>query len=253
MTEKEKALAKIRKCLALSGSSNPHEAAAALRQAEALMRKYEVDEMDVAMSEITEASAKASGSSALPLWEHMLATCVASTCGCKAMFVHGPCVGRQYVSGRKSDFLRKTYGKGDIVFVGRKERAALAGYSFETLRRQLRKARKDFGNTYKVTPAQLDAFATGWVNEVASKVRDLVAPLADAEMIESYLRRKNGDREVKEAKCRDKSGITTKKRARGIAAAFLHGEKKASDAQLHAGIGADAPLQIGVQESFNLV
>ncbi|MFC0020178.1 DUF2786 domain-containing protein [Neisseria gonorrhoeae] len=40
--DKEKVLDKIKKCLALGRSANEHEAAQALRQAQALMEKYKV-------------------------------------------------------------------------------------------------------------------------------------------------------------------------------------------------------------------
>lgn len=46
---KEKVLDKIKKCLALSQSANEHEAAQALKQAQALMEKYEVNAVDVAL------------------------------------------------------------------------------------------------------------------------------------------------------------------------------------------------------------
>ena len=51
---KEKILDKIKKCLALSKSANEHEAAQALKQAQALMEKYEVNAVDIALSEVSE-------------------------------------------------------------------------------------------------------------------------------------------------------------------------------------------------------
>lgn len=45
--DKEKALARIKKCLALSKSPNEHEAAAALRQAQKLMQAHGITEEDV--------------------------------------------------------------------------------------------------------------------------------------------------------------------------------------------------------------
>lgn len=53
-----KTLSKIKKCLALSSSDNPHEAAAAMRQAKALMDKHGVSANHITMSEIGEATAK---------------------------------------------------------------------------------------------------------------------------------------------------------------------------------------------------
>ena len=55
--DKEKILDKIKKCLALGQSENEHEAAQALKQAQALMEKYEVNAVDIALSEVSEQKA----------------------------------------------------------------------------------------------------------------------------------------------------------------------------------------------------
>ena len=55
--DKEKILDKIKKCLALSKSANEHEAAQALKQAQALMEKHEVNAVDIALSEVSEQKA----------------------------------------------------------------------------------------------------------------------------------------------------------------------------------------------------
>lgn len=47
MDTKQKVLDKIKKCLALGKSSNANEAATALRQAQALMRKHGITELDI--------------------------------------------------------------------------------------------------------------------------------------------------------------------------------------------------------------
>ena len=53
--ELDRIIDKVKKCIALSKSDNPHEAAAALRQAQALMRKHGIDEAGIAASEISAA------------------------------------------------------------------------------------------------------------------------------------------------------------------------------------------------------
>lgn len=50
--DKNKAIEKIKKCLALGKSANEHEAAQALKQAQALMREYGISDADVALSDI---------------------------------------------------------------------------------------------------------------------------------------------------------------------------------------------------------
>ena len=48
----ERAIRKIKHCLALSASSNEHEAAAAMRQAQKLMAKYRLTETQVNLSDV---------------------------------------------------------------------------------------------------------------------------------------------------------------------------------------------------------
>jgi len=50
----EKILGKIKKCLALATSSEPHEAAAAMRQAQKLMELHGIGQIDVKRSDIGE-------------------------------------------------------------------------------------------------------------------------------------------------------------------------------------------------------
>lgn len=51
--DRNKIIDKIKKCLALANSSNEHEAAQALKQAHALMRIYNVSEIDIELGSIT--------------------------------------------------------------------------------------------------------------------------------------------------------------------------------------------------------
>lgn len=53
----DKIISKIKKCLALAKSNNPHEAAAALRQARKMMTQYQINEADVLLSDIGEMTA----------------------------------------------------------------------------------------------------------------------------------------------------------------------------------------------------
>ncbi len=65
---RDDALKKIKKCLALSRSANEHEAAAALRQAQALMREHGLREKDVSLADVAEVKVKAC-STAANAWE----------------------------------------------------------------------------------------------------------------------------------------------------------------------------------------
>ena len=68
--DKQKVLEKIKKCLALGESANEHEAAQAIRQAQILMKKYGISEMDVELSAVTEKGVACASS--LPIWHQVL-------------------------------------------------------------------------------------------------------------------------------------------------------------------------------------
>ena len=92
----ERIMAKIRKCLALSKSDNEHEAAAALRQAKALMEKHKLEMSDIEQSK-TQVYIDENGkpSSRPPLWLNSLHSVVAAAFGCSAFSLGGqPLLGR---------------------------------------------------------------------------------------------------------------------------------------------------------------
>uniref|UniRef100_UPI0009E92407 DUF2786 domain-containing protein n=1 Tax=Methylogaea oryzae TaxID=1295382 RepID=UPI0009E92407 len=102
--DKDKALAKIKKCLRLAASANANEAATAMRQAQALMEQYGIEHSDVLASEAAEAKAKAGATKTPAMWENRLADLVARSFGCDLIFdsVRGaPETGCLSVSGQK--------------------------------------------------------------------------------------------------------------------------------------------------------
>ncbi len=87
-----KILSKIKKCLALSTSDNPNEAATALRQAHALMAAHGVSTEQITMADIGEASAKSRtmARSKPAHWEGALASTVGRAFGCQLMMLRAP-------------------------------------------------------------------------------------------------------------------------------------------------------------------
>lgn len=153
--DRSKVLDKIKKCLRLAASSNPHEAAAAMRQARALMEKYQVSDGDVLIADIQEATARSGSKVKPPLWESRLATVVAWAYSCRTIFVEGP---------------------GQWSFIG--EMAEVAGYAMTLLLRQVRQARRDYiADKLKRCKAatktkRADVFCDAWVHAVRLKVAE---------------------------------------------------------------------------------
>lgn len=225
---RDQALAKIKKCLALSRSANEHEAATALRQAQALMAQFNLREADVSMADVKEVRVRAA-STAANSWEVQLVDAVAEAFGCEHFTVletafnpYGSRVARRY-----------------WVLVGLNAAADVGGYACDVLVRQCARARmahiaKQPKNCKPATKtARGDAFAQGWVWGMRQSVERFAQPEKDQLLLEGYLQRQYG--EMQETKVRD-STEGRKLQDGHAAAGFYAGQK----AQLHRGVGGQA-------------
>jgi hypothetical protein len=219
----KKALDKIKKCLSLANSSNPHEAAAAMRQARALMEKYQLEQSDVDMIDIEEHGTR-SGSKMKPVqWEANLAGTVAKAYACRLLFMAGI---------------------GEWRFIG--EMAELAGYTMTVLLRQVRQARRDYisqalkrcKSTTKTKRA--DQFCEAWVWGVSSKVSEFAGAEPSA-ATDAYMLKHHPDIEKGKTVDRNAKTKALSQRAMTDAAAGL---SAASDVQLNHGVQGQAPLAL---------
>jgi hypothetical protein len=165
----ERAIRKIKHCLALAQSANENEAATALRQAQALMREYRLTEMDVKLSDVDEVESQFSRAERLPVWERSLAGAVAHVFGCTSLYCRQYCKEKARIIARTS-------------FVGVTPSQHIALYAFEALLTKLKFARKEYvamvrsgfyRSSYSAETAG-DHFALAWVNEVYGKLSALV-------------------------------------------------------------------------------
>ena len=128
---RDDALQKIKKCLALASSSNPHEAAVAMRQAQKLMQQFGLSEVDVTLADVAESTALAKTVD-LVQWEAVLSSMVAQAFGCHA-----------YTSQRRKLSQTLTYRRERVyVFVGVGAAAEVASYAYDVLSRQCAKDRR---------------------------------------------------------------------------------------------------------------
>lgn len=177
----DKAIAKIRKCLALAKSSNPHEAAAALRQAQALMREHGVTEEGVRLAEVKEASGDARMQT-LTAWETMLCSDVADAFGCRVL-----------ASKRLSGQWPNRRALRTWVFIGVGASAELAQYAYDVLSRQCAKDRQ--GHISKqpkacktiTKTARGDAFAQAWVLGVRAQLQAYAGTAEQTALLEHYM------------------------------------------------------------------
>nr|WP_127881236.1 DUF2786 domain-containing protein [Pseudomonas carnis] len=165
----ERAIRKIKHCLALAQSANENEAATALRQAQALMREYRLTEMDVKLSDVGEVESTLFRAKRRPAWDQQLSIAVAEAFSCTTLRRRPWCS-----------------AKGQIIecatFVGVSPAQNIALYAYEALHTQLTQARRAYcsGVRSGVHRSQYSAetagdhFALAWVWEVQSKLKALV-------------------------------------------------------------------------------
>lgn len=182
--DREKRLRRLRKIMALTESSNPGEAAAALQQARTLMDKYGLDAMDAEAAAFEESTTRLSGAKVLP-WEGVLISIIQKSLGVKAM-----------ISGYVPQKFRRR-PNAEVIFVGEGPRAELASYAFTVLRRKLKDAIEsarrqlqklaapestDSDKLLVLTDAQRKSYAISWCLAVESKVNALYTPANSAAM-----------------------------------------------------------------------
>lgn len=253
-------LEKIKKCLALAQSSNPHEAAAALRQAQAMMEKHGIEHADVELSEIGKFSTNASGGKTVAQWEHRLVKAVADTFGVVPLFSDGKTVvwrttWRDKAGNVVSEKKRRATKRGEIVFVGRKNRAEVAVYAYQSLRRQLDAARKAYRKeclaltvtqrskkSSRIDSKTIDVFCAAWAVRATSKLAVLAIPFEEADRISRYM-----EREMNVADTETRNRPISQKSDKLTQHAIVSGLIAGSDAILHAGVGsAQSTLQLEV-------
>ena len=174
-----KILAKVKKCLALSASANPHEAATALRQANALMEKHGISTNEITLADIGEAwtTSQTMSRDKPANWEVRLVVVVGKAFGCQLMANRHP--------------LPRGCGhanRGGYIFVGLKHQVEVAAYTAGVLIRKCKSARQKwlrdhfsgFGRGVVGGKAQMtrmgDMFAEGWVDAIGKLVVEFANP-----------------------------------------------------------------------------
>jgi hypothetical protein len=234
--DRDTLIRKIKACLALSRSAEPHEAAAAMRQAQKLTEQLGITERELQMADVKEATVRATAYQ-VQVWEARLVKLVAGAMGCET-FLSSRTV-------RVDSYHRPWQDVTDIVFVGVAPAHDLAAYAMEVLYRQCRTqrlahVRKQPKACKPATKkARGDAFALGWVNGVRGLVQRLARTERHAELLLDYIAQqhpKMGDAKLG----RRDAGRNV--RSTDYASGHAAGER----ARLHEGVGAaGAPLMLG--------
>jgi hypothetical protein len=226
-------LRKIKRCLALAKSSNPNEAATALRQAQALMAKHGVTSEDVVASDVNSHTASAGAGKTPPAHIAMLASMVASAFGVEVVY-------------RASHDWQRGKWQGKVEFYGVGSAPEIAGYAFEVLGRQLKRDRNAFLSSLNKRLSRAtkvrrgDLYAQGWVQEVSSQVVPHTQTEQESQAIAAY-KAKRWEEPLKTCKVRD----TASKARLHDYGAFEQGVEDGKKVSFHQGVTGTERAAIG--------
>ena len=221
--DREDAIRKIKRCLALSKSANPTEAASALRQAQKLTEALGIEQIDLQLSDVAEARARAS-STKVQYWEGALAGHVGDAFGCELILSHG-------------------FERAEFVFIGLAPAHELAAYAYEVLHRQCKSARRAYVKSQSknckdsTKRARGDAFALGWVREAVQLLGQMSTVERNKPLLDAYMQRKHPNLSSAKLQRRDAG-----RKARYDD--FRHGAAAGRNAELHGGVGQRQPIAL---------
>lgn len=161
--DQQRILEKIKKCFALSKSTNKHEAAIALKQAYALAKQHGIDnpELSINISNTNLINTKS----------------ISERMDCKLIqLVQNTFKVLAVVGGKK------------VRFFGYDYNVTIAGYIFDVLSKLLKKARHEFLDAHtdnrmkkQTKTRRADLFCDGWINAIADEILKF-QPVSDAEL-----------------------------------------------------------------------
>ncbi len=166
-------LEKIKKLISLGNSPEPNEAALALFRAQELMEKYGITKEQISFSNITEKTIDCKKRIKPPLYEARLISSIAQAFGVIEIY--------------KND--------EQWLFIGLDHRVQIASYFAEILLRKLDKARREYLKSLKRYKRKnkiilADAFCTGWVWTVVSKIKVFIDSPNNENIINDYFKKK---------------------------------------------------------------
>lgn len=229
----KKVIVKIKKLLALAKSSNPHEAAAALNRAQALMQKYSVEQQDLDLTDC-ETRQYSFPKQNLNTYETGLLNIVADAFGISVV------VGFHWKTG-------KLVAVANLM--GITPQPELAAYCLDVVYRQLVKARSEYigslSNRCKreTKIRRGDDFAKGWLYHVSTKVHTFAISEKQQDLISLYKAKKYEGSQLEEGHGRDRSKGKAEPRVDDVA----NGIKAAKDVRLDTPMhGKETPKLQGV-------
>lgn len=207
---REKLLSRLKKCLALSASPEPHEAAAALRQTQKLMRELDLTEADLLGLELADALVKTREGFGACRTMNFLTSIIMDAFGVQCIYE------RNHGSANRLN----------VRYAGPRDRVLLAEYSHRVVWRAMQSAWDDFLSKrpwLKGNGGKRQAFHLGWLVGVREKVEAIVPPEEETAAVNRWIVQRYG--ELVPGKAVKQKPVN--------AAAFNAGVEAAEDFSLH--------------------
>lgn len=178
-TKREKLLSRLKKCMALSASPEPHEAAAAMRHAQALMKELGITEDDLEALEIHDAVIKTrEGFGACRVMSHLVSM-VMTAFGVEAVNERNP----------------GSANRLNVRYVGPRDRVVMAEYAHRVVWRAVTaawEAHLEAKPYIKGQAGRRQSFCIGWLSEVRAKVQELAPTASESSAMRKWMDQKYG-------------------------------------------------------------
>lgn len=200
--DKKTAINKIKKCLALAKSSEPNEAAAAMRQAQKLMEAFGIAHPELIAADACEEWSKSSAAHRPVRYEVALAGIVADAYGCELLF-------QRKLNAARTDIV------GGYAFIGIDPAPEIARYTFDVYARHLRASRRTYIQTklkrcgQRNKMARADEFCDGWVLAVRMQLTVAERSQEQRSIIDAYMRANHAELRKLDARSRSVSRRNT--------------------------------------------
>lgn len=177
---REKLISRLKKCLALSASPEPHEAAAALRQAQKLMTELGMTEADLLGLELADAVVKTREGFGACRTMSFLTSIIMEAFGIQCLYERNP----------------GSANRLNVRYVGPQDRVLLAEYSHRVVWRAMQGSWDNFliqRPWLKGDGGKRQAFHLGWLVGVREKIEAIVPSDEETAAVNRWIAKKYGE------------------------------------------------------------
>lgn len=227
-------LDKIKKCMALSKSSNANEAAVALKQAIKLAEMHNISMDQIKYSDI-QSFRFSRNTKKITSHEELLVSLILINFNCEC-------------------FLVTTGSNYQYEFIGIGNKPEIAAYVFKSLMSKLKIKRtnflKDIDCKTKTEKTYLgDVFSFGWVSQIENKIECYANP-EEKKIVSGFIAMKQTETKKSNFRRKELEFINKKEVSHQEFNAFMEGQTQARDEQIHHGLNGESNELMGLENAY---